>query len=503
MEVAMRALCLLMCFAFIIPAVSLSQINFERTYGGEDEDSGHSVQQIEDGGYVIAGSTESFGTGSPDVYLIRTDSSGDTLWTRTYGGEYPDRGWSVQQTEDGGYIVVGYTMSFGDDVYLIKTDSLGNTLWTKTYGGSQTDEGWSVQQTEDGGYIIAGYTMPFGVDYYDVYLIRTDSSGDTLWTRTYGGEVDDRGSSVQQTEDGGYIVAGFTASFGTGGYDIYLIKTDSSGDTLWTRTYGGEDDEWVGQSFSVQQTSDGGYILTGETESFGDTGGDVYLIKTDSEGDTLWTRIYGGDGADTGQSVQQTTDGGYIIAGIWSRFMWQVGGDAYLIRTNSSGDTLWTRRYGDSVFVGFDEGISIQQTTDGGYVIAGQTNSFGAGSYDVYLIKTDPDGMVGISDNKPPSLELPRSWALSQNYPNPFNPSTTIAFDVPETLNQAHSVNLTIYDIRGRCIRTLIDSELESGSHKIHWNGRNNLGESVASGIYLYTLKAADERFTRKMTILK
>jgi len=363
-----------------------------RTYGGSREDRGYSVQQTSDGGYIIAGGTESFGAGGYDVYLLKTDSSGDTLWTRTYGGSDSDWGFSVQQTSDGGYIIAGYTYSFGAgerDVYLLKTDSSGDTLWTRTYGGSREDRGYSVQQTSDGRYIIAGYTQSFGEINGDVYLLKTDSSGDTLWTRTYGGSREDRGYSVQQTSDGGYIIAGGTESFGAGERDVYLVKTDSSGDTLWTRTYGGS---YQDQGFSLQQTSDGGYIIAGVTRSFGAGGYDVYFVKTDSSADTLWTRTYGGSDYDWGLSVQQTSDGGYIIAGVTESF--GAGNyDVYLLKTDSSGDTLWTRTYGGS---DDDRGRSVQQTSDGGYVIAGYTGSFGAGYSDVYLVKVSGEPLQPV-----------------------------------------------------------------------------------------------------------
>jgi len=183
---------------------------------------------------------------------------GDTLWTRTYGGTAGDCGRSVQQTSDGGYIIAGSTSSFGaggSDVYLVKTGSSGDALWTRSYGGSGDDYGFSVQQTSDGGYIIAGVTGSFGAGGYDVYLLKTDSSGDTLWTGTYGGNCYDYGRSVEQTSEGGYVIAGYTYLYGPA--DVYLLKTNSSGETLWIRSYGGSRDDY---GFSVQQTSDGGYI---------------------------------------------------------------------------------------------------------------------------------------------------------------------------------------------------------------------------------------------------
>ncbi len=471
---------------FIVPADFLSQVSFERTYTG---DRGKCVRQtFPDSGYIVAGYTKSSGAGGSDVYLIKTDSSGDTLWTRTYGGESNDEGCSVQQTfPDSGYIIAGYTESFGaggSDVYLIKTDFSGDTLWTRTYGGESNDEGRSVQQTfPDSGYIVAGYTESSGAGGSDVYLIKTDSSGDTLWTRTYGGESNDEGHSVQQTEDGGYIITGRIHSA------VYLVKTDSSGNVLWTRTYD-PCDYCLEEGYSVQQTTDGGYIIAGYILIDIGYPRDVLLIKTDSSGDTLWTREYPG----CSYSVQQTTDGGYVIAGYYGF----KNPDVLLMKTNSSGDSLWTRRFGVSYW---DVGYSVQQTEDEGYVIAGYSYSHGV--YNVYLIKTDPDGMVGITDNNPPSLEPPRSWALAQNYPNPFNPSTTISFDIPGDADATRPVSLIVYDLRGRRVRTLVDSELEPGTHKIHWDGRNDRGKSVTSGIYLYTLKAGEKKFTRKMTILK
>jgi hypothetical protein len=375
-----------------------------RTYGGGDDEIAYSVQQTTDGGYIIAGYTTSFGAGAEDVYLVKTDANGDTLWTRTYGGTATDYGWSIQQTSDDGYIVAGWTKSFGaggEDVYLVKTDADGNTLWTRTYGGSQYEEAWSVQQTTDGGYIITGYTYSFGAGGGDIWLLKTDANGDTLWTRTYGGSEYDDAWSVQQTSDGGYIVAGQTRSFGAGSYDLWLLKTDANGDILWTRTYGGGD---VDYGRSVQRTPDGAYIVAGYTRSFGAGDMDLWLLKTDANGDTLWTRTYGGTAGEYTYSVQQTTDGGYIIAGETMSFGAGVW-DVYPVKTDANGDTLWTRVYGGSAA---DYAYSVQQTSDGAYVIAGGTMSFGPpGKRDVWLLKLageapQPDVSIEIVPDDPP-----------------------------------------------------------------------------------------------------
>ncbi len=405
-KISIYGLTALVC-ALCLAATAQAQTSWWRTYGGTNSDCGCSVQQTSDGGYITAG----YGAGG-DVYLIKTDTSGYALWTRTYGGTDTELGYSVQQTSDGGYIVAVMTSGRYARVTLIKTDAQGDTLWTRDLGSTIMSEGYSVRQTSDGGYIIAAGP---GMD-FDVYLIKTNASGDTLWTRSYGGTRSDCGYSVQQTSDGGYVIAGYTLSFGAGVYDVYLIKTNASGDTLWTRTYGGTSADC---GYSVQQTLDGGYIITGYTCSFGAGAPDstnVYLIKTDASGDTLWTRTYSGTGNDCGRSVQQTADGGYIIAGYTHYFY--IGppdsANVYLIKTDASGDTLWTRTYGGT---SADYGYSVQQTSDGGYIVAGYTASFGAGSYDVYLIKTDSLGRVGIAEEngrlQAPSRKLAASVVRS------------------------------------------------------------------------------------------
>jgi len=377
-----------------LTSIAFAQTNWQRTYGGAESDLGFCVQQTTDGGFIVVGFTHSFGTGMNDVYLIKTNGRGDTLWTRTYGGPIFGGLLAVTQTADGGYVVTGGIINPDTDnnVLLIRTNATGDTLWTRAYGGTGDDCGSSVQQTTDGGFVITGYTASFGSGYRDVYLVRTDASGDTLWTRTYGGPDEDIGYSVQQTTDGGFVVAGERSG------DVYLIKTDGDGDTLWTRTYGGTFSDF---GFSVQLTADGGYVIGGCTDSFGAGSYDFYLIKTDAAGDTLWTRTYGGAHWDVGRSARQTSDGGYIIAGETGSSGAGVE-DAYLVRTDSQGDTLWTRTYGGP---NEDRGFSVQQTSDGGYIATGWTASFGAGGRDVYLIKTSGKLDVGpVAIQSPPGV---------------------------------------------------------------------------------------------------
>ena len=394
----------------VLPAYAVP-VTFERVYGGPDDDIGFSVQQTHDSGYIMAGATASFGAGGLDIWLVKVDKHGDTLWTRTFGGPDDDVGWSVGLTADSGYVVAGTRSSVATlgDVWLIKTDVNGDTAWTRTYGGPQIDYAYWVQQTRDGGYIVTGKTASFGAGGYDIWLIKTDANGDTLWTRTYGGTGDDEGNSVQQTGDGGYIIAGTTTSFGPGNQRVWLIKTDSVGETLWTRAFGDDSLDFGG---SVQQTADSGYFLAGYERPWSSDSTLFYLVKTDARGDKAWSKAIGGSGGwAEGMCGQQVKDGGYIVVGSCAMGL----SDVYLIRTDANGDTLWTRTFGGS---DLDLGYWVNWTADGGYVIAGQTYSFGAGASDFYLIKTDENGTTAIAE---PRARLPRKPFLSlAAYPNPF-----------------------------------------------------------------------------------
>ena len=245
-------------------------------------DYASSIQETIDGGYVFTGST---GSGDyNEAWLIKTDSQGNEDWNQTFGGGNYDRGNSVQQTNDGGYIITGEISSSGNgssDVLLIKTDHNGIKEWKRTFGGGDYDRGYSVKQTRDGGFIIVGSTQSNGDSYNDVWLIKADSQGNEEWNRTFGDSFVDFGKSVQQTIDGGYIITG---SKGTDYHsNVWLIKTDSQGNEEWNRIFGGVDFDFGN---FVQQTNDNGYIITGNTKSYGNGGYDILLIKTDSKGQT-------------------------------------------------------------------------------------------------------------------------------------------------------------------------------------------------------------------------
>ena len=373
--------------------------SWNKTFGGIANDICFSIKQTFDGGYIIAGWTYSYTAGKTDFWLIKTNNNGIEEWNKTYGGKNYDYGESVQQTKDGGYIITGITnFSFNTgsgDFWLIKTNNNGIEEWNKTYGGTNVDWPHSVQQTNDGGYIIIGETNSFGPGNEDVYLVKTDANGNKLWDKIFGGIGQDIGVSVKQTSDRGYIITGGTYSFSAGSEDVWLIKTDANGDETWNKTYGGTTSD---SSYSIQYTSDGGYIIVGYTYSFSAGKEDIWLIKTDINGNILWDKNFGGINHDGGNSVQQTNDGGYIILGYTDSF---EGGDynIWLIKTDANGDERWNRTFGGTNTA--ENGYSVQQTNDGGYIILGSTKSHDTGDYNVLLIKTDSQGKLKIilSDN--------------------------------------------------------------------------------------------------------
>jgi len=362
---------------------------WQKTFGGKNDDEANSIQQTTDGGYIVAGSTESLGTGGKDVYILKLNSKGEIEWQRIFDGGSNDQATSIQQTTDGGYIVAGWTESFssgGTDGYILKLNSNGGVEWQKTFGGKYNDEAYSIQQTTDGGYIVAGETYSFETGgYYDVYILKLNSKGEIEWQKTFGGDGFDIAMSIQQTADGGYIIAGSTYSFGAGKEDVYILKLNAKGEVEWQKTFGGK---YIDEAYSIQQTADGGYIVAGCTESFG-FGlyvRHVYILKLNPKGEVEWEKTFGEDTLDIAMSVQQTTDGGYIIAG-WTYSFDSDSQDVYILKLNSKGEVEWQKTFG-----GKEDDIakSIKQTTDGGYIVAGWTKSFGFGGYDAYFLKLNP-----------------------------------------------------------------------------------------------------------------
>jgi len=316
----------------------------------------------------------------------------EILWDKTFGGINMDYGVDIKQTKDNGYIITGSTYSFGSDLsdaWLIKTDSYGNEEWNKTYDKKyeiDTDEmAFSVQQTNDDGYIIAGDVSPYWEGYFDLFLVKTDNTGDEQWQKVYGGSDVERANEIIKCIDDGYIIAGMECSSGDS-CDAWLFKIDDDGEELWNKTYGGDNLE----SFrSLKQTTDGGYILTGVTYSYGRGWGNIWLVKTDSNGNELWNKTFGTGAAHDGKYVQQTTDGGYIILGDTGSLA-SVDNNAWLIKTDSYGNEEWNKTYDRNN--GYDHCDSVQETNDGGYILIGDTCSLEENTCDIWLFKTNEYG---------------------------------------------------------------------------------------------------------------
>lgn len=348
--------------------------------------------------YVITGEAKSLENGEEDLLFIKTNEYGDVTINETYGGNDTDVGWSIQETNDHGYIIVGYTESYGKgsaDGWIIKMDSEGYEEWNTTVGDFKKDIFYDVDQTVDNGYIIVGETNSFGHGKDDVWLIKINEDGIVEWNQTYGGNEDDIAYSVQRTSDNGFIIAGYTQSFGVGWQDIFVIKTDEYGIKEWDQTIGGIN---LDIAWEIQQTNEEGYIVTGYTESFNVDHQDVILINLDSQGNQLWKKTFGGPYNDRAYSIKQTTDDGFIICGtksVMESSNWHY--DVWIIKTNSKGDKQWTRTFGGNKD---DIGRSIQQTTDEEYIATGYTHLLSyEGKPNVYLIKIS-------NQNQPPNKPL-------------------------------------------------------------------------------------------------
>lgn len=361
---------------------------FQKTYGANANDQAACVQQTNDDGFIVAGQTVSFNPNFYfDVYLIKLNNVGNISWTKTISvGSYSIESRYVEQNSDSGYIVCGKA---GNNGLLIRTDVVGNILWSKIIGGFNFITASEVHQTSDGGFIAIVTVSPLtGPE--KILLLKTDGSGNITWQKIFssGANNNDEGYSVRQTNDGGYILTGATINSGVSS-GMLLVKTDATGSVLWAKTFNAPGTFNIG--WSVRQTTDSGYVIAGQTYT---TNYNAYMIKTNSTGDTLWTRAYGGANPDYARTVQQTSDGGYMLAGYTQSFG-AGGAEGYLVKTDSVGNLSWSKAYGGATVEITYFGM---QTNDGGYIAAGSTTSFGSGSADVYLVKTDASGNSGCNE---------------------------------------------------------------------------------------------------------
>jgi len=459
------------------------QAGWIKTYGIEyNYEWGMKIQQTSDGGFVVFGNISS-GPGSNDMWLVKTDAQGDTQWTKTYGGVAPDYCYcycySGQQTFDGGYIIAGITESLVEgnaDIWFVKTNAVGDTQWTKTYGGTGYDEAYSIQQTDDGGYIITGSRD--GPDWRhpgDMWLLKTDSDGDTLWTKTWAAEnptITDVGNCVSQTPDGGYIIA-CNADFSSVTHDgIVVMKTDDKGDTVWAY----RDTIWFMEC--VAQTTDDAYVATGFNNH------DMFLIKLDSEGTLLWKKVYGDakqDYRDFGWCVQANPDGGGVVAGQYS-YNHDLGvGDAWLLKFDSEGDTSWTRTYDEDSKI--DEAYWVQPTSDGGYILTGRTETGPSGEDDLFIIKTDSQGYVAVHDN--PISDIEDGLEVL----SPIGREIMLRYDDRPDGFHAH-----VFDAAGRKVA---DIDYPASSGTVTW------GNGASPGVYFIRLDSGKTERTCNVVIME
>jgi hypothetical protein len=382
------ALVCLSCLSFEVNAQSF----FANTYGGSGYDYAYSIEQTADGGYIFCG-PGTFSTAPPqwDFWIVKLDALGNVSWQKAYGGSSDDIPNSIKQTADGGYIVAGRTQSYGEgglDAWVIKLDSSGNRAWQKTFGGTgSNDAAYCVVQNGDGDYYLAGWTDSYGVGgSIDYWIIKLNSAGNILWEKSIGGSGYDTPYSCCLASDGGIVTVG-GGNVGAGGYDVWVVKLDSSGAIVWQKAFGGSADD---MGLCIRRTSDDGFIVAGFTKSYGAGNQDFWVLKLDSSGNLVWNKTYGGSVVDWAFAVEQTIDGGYIVVGRTDSF--GVGTDAWILKLNSTGGIEWQRRYGSS---GFEYAYTVRQAADGSYMVGGITGSFGAGSYDAMILKLQYPCILG------------------------------------------------------------------------------------------------------------
>jgi len=366
---------------FFLKPISIKNNPFEiwnKTFGGDREEYAmfRSLKHNSDDTFFIISQTNSFGSGNNDIWLIKTDLEGNELWNRTYGGsndEWP--GWLIE-TAEGGYILIGTTFSYGvgeSDIWLIKIDSNGNIEWDRTLGGSGHEWGQHIFHTNDG-YFIGARTNSFGAGQYDNWLVKTDENGNIIWDKTIGTRGAEWGGYLIETLDGGYASIGYTTDPSVNNFDMHLIKIDENGNELWSKTF---DDRGMEHGHGLCQSSDGGYILTGLTSEYWGSEGDIFIVKTDQFGNEIWSKTIGGSADELGNSIIMTSDNNYLITG-------SLDSDLLLLKIDDEGNNIFSYKIGGE---GYDSGGSLLQLTDENYIISGYTNSYGAGDFDIWLLK--------------------------------------------------------------------------------------------------------------------
>ena len=474
---------LALLFIMCVPCSSSEQVVFQRTYGGSLINEGRSVQQTLDGGYIIAGSTSSFGYGATDVLLIKTDSLGNGVFMKTYGGSNVDIGYSVLQLSDSGYVVAGYTNSFGNggyDAYLVRTDKNGDTLWTKTYGGADWDFVYSLKQTSDGGFVMAGNTYSYGNGSSDAWVLKTNSNGDSLWQRTFITNDDAFLNSIDSGFNNRYITAGYETNAANDSNNIIAASVSSKGDYLWFYSY---EDTLNIQARVVHSLSDSIYLIGGRVilDSVQTNG---FLLKIDTNGHQLWVNeamLLIQAGLNDLFDFVELPNSNFVLAAT-NTFYGGGGIDIYQEFTDSDGNYLSAPSHGG---LGTDIGYSINRTSDNGFIMVGETNTYGPGLKAVYLVKTDSLGHSTAEDSVTIiGINKVRNENLSQLkiFPNPCKDHFFI--QVPKQEAYMNDLSLSIFDVLGKMIYSM--SVFSKNIIQIDISG-------FSSGVYVVELKRAGE----------
>ena len=481
--------------------ISLGQSNeFKATFGGLMPDYSYGVIQTKDHGYVTVGSTNSFtGGGFTDIYLIKTDSNGVGLWSRNFDNQDIEVGRSLIELPDSSLLITGYSNigdSTGYNVDLLKTDKLGNKLWERVYGGINWDFGYCVKQTLDGGFIIAGGTYSYGAGNEDMWLIKTATNGDTLWTRTYGGFLNDEARSVKQTSDGGYLLIGTTQSFGDSLGDVYVVKTDALGDTIWTKTYGGikEDD-----GTDIIELPNGEYELCGRTYSYSTSNCKQFLMKISHTGLPIWTQYYGKDSLyNSLEGIAYKHVNEIATVGSYTNFGSTVG---YLLLTDSNGYFQSGWAYGCTGVTNTANLYSMALTKDGGFILCGNTDStqWGFGAPNVFLVKTDTTGYLPPVPFILSVSTINATWqGTIAAYPNPSNQTIHILVTPYSDASIEHP-QLQTMDVAGKIIPVTFTMN-KLTSNQIELNLSN---ENLPPGIYSVTITDSSRYLgTLKLVVL-
>jgi hypothetical protein len=452
-------------------------------FGSNGKDFSCEIIQTKDSGYFIIGTTNSFCNGATDIYALKLDSNFNYKWSRAYGGNNVEWGYSVQQTFDGGYIVSGFTNSFGAggyDVYLIKLKTNGDTLWTKVYGGANWDFGYSVKQTKDSGYIICGETYSYGNGMADIYIIRTNKNGDTIWTRTFGGANNDIGQKVVIYKDTIYMIVGETTSFGAGNRDLYLLSVNQSGNLLFSKTYGSTKNDY-GTNLDV--TNDNGFVMIGASDSINAGDLDFYTIRTDSLGNSIWQQFTGNTLSDIGRDVIELGNGNFVLCGTCDG-CGTFGKGLLMQLLNSGGWWLSGPAFGGPMD---EEGYSVIETFSNELVFAGTTTSYGQGFEDIYIVYLDTNNIVmnynlvitNYADTTCP-LGFQQTDTQPEHvniYPNPFQ-GQTVAHISPQLLSKGE-LKMEIMD----CLGNKVQIAANIDDTQVIINGSN-----LAPGVYFYHL---------------